>query len=180
MAKMGSVCALTLSIICSGYRLEWDPRKGPAQPVQLRNHPSTASHSDFVKESICAGVSMGVMRPCKRGDLICVLPLAVAVNHALKTRLIWDGRHVNAHLREVPFKMETLQSEGRTLFSGCGWGGTFDVSSAYHHVDMDEASSPYLGFEWAGAFYMFVVLPFGLSTAPRIFTLVMRTTGEYM
>ena len=87
-------------------------------------------------------------------------------------RLIWDGRHVNAHLIKVPFKMETLQREGRTLFGGCSWGGTFDISSAYHHVDMHEDSLPYLGFEWAGKFFCFVVLPFCLSTAPRIFTKV--------
>ena len=180
MAKMGSVCAFTLSILASGYKLEWDPAKGPAAPAYLRNHPSAQSNSIFVSEAVQAGVDSGIIRQCSRADLRCILPLAVAVNHALKKRLIWDGRHVNANLIEVPFKMETLQREGRTLFSGCSWGGTFDISSAYHHVDMHKDSLPYLGFEWAGSFFGFVVLPFGLSTAPRIFTKVMHTSVSYL
>ena len=30
MRQMGTLCALTLSIIASGYHMEWDPIKGPA------------------------------------------------------------------------------------------------------------------------------------------------------
>ena len=131
MAKMGCVCAFTLSILTSGYQLEWDEAKGPAPPTQLRNHPSALADAAFTSSAVQAGVNTGVIRQCARSDLKCVLPLAVAVNHALKKRLIWDGRHVNKHLVQVPFKMETLQSEGRTLFGGCSWGGTFDISTAY-------------------------------------------------
>jgi hypothetical protein len=35
---------------------------------------------------------------------------------------------------------------------------------------MHPESTTYLGFEWAGQFYRFVVLPFGISTAPWMFT----------
>jgi len=66
--------------------------------------------------------------------------------------------------------METLQREGRALFERSHWGGTCDLSSAYHHVDMHKDSTPFLVFEWAGGFYRFTVLPFGLSTAPWLFT----------
>jgi hypothetical protein len=45
---------------------------------------------------------------------------------------------------------------------------------------MHPDSVPYLGFEWAGVFYAFVVLPFGLSTAPRMFTLVMATCVRFL
>ena len=45
---------------------------------------------------------------------------------------------------------------------------------------MDPSSFPVLGFEWEGHFYHFTVLPFGLSCAPRIFTLVMQTTVAYL
>ena len=45
---------------------------------------------------------------------------------------------------------------------------------------MHPDSTTYLGFEWEGHFYQFVVLPFGLSTAPRIFTLVMAHTVKFL
>ena len=54
--------------------------------------------------------------------------------------------------------METLQREGRALFERSSHGGTLNVSSSYHHVDMVSDVSPYLGFEWEGTFYCFDVL----------------------
>jgi hypothetical protein len=52
-------------------------------------------------------------------------------------------------------------------------GGTVDISSAYHHIHMHENSTTFLGFEREGSYYFFTVLRFWLSTASRIFTLVM-------
>ena len=49
-------------------------------------------------------------------------------------------------------------------------GGNPDVDVAYQ----------YLGFEWKGRYYHYTVLPFGISTAPYIFTKVMKTTVGYM
>ena len=173
MRQMGALCAFTLSIITSGYQMEWNPQKGPAPPVHLRNHNSAFAETEFVTTAIAAGVAAGIMVACDKSTLRCILPLGVAYNRAGKRRLIWDGQHVNAHLIVKSFRMETLQKEGRTLFEQCAYGGTIDVSSAYHHVEMHETAQPYLGFEWGGVFYKFVVLPFGISTAPRIFSMVM-------
>jgi hypothetical protein len=180
MKVMGTICALTLSILATGYRLDWDPATGPALPVFQSNHPSASMHREFTREAVATGAAMGIMRPCSRDFLTCILPLGVVANSAGKLRLIWDGRWVNTFLRVVRFSMETLQTEGRSLFSGCSHGGTFDISQAFHHVDMDPSTFPFLGFEWEGLFYHFTVLPFGLSCAPRIFTLVMQTTVAYL
>ena len=180
MHAMGMVCALTLSVITGGFRMDWDPDMGPAAPTFLRNHPSAIAEAAFVAESIAAGVLARTMRVCARDDLVCILPLGVAFNSAGKRRLIWDGRHVNRHLRKRPFRMETLQREGRSLFERSSHGGTLNVSSAYHHVDMAPDASPYLGFEWDGAFYCFDVLPFGLSSAPWLFTTVMGHSVRFL
>ena len=56
---------------------------------------------------------------------------------------------------------------------------TFDLKSGYHHISIAEAYWKYLGFSWVGKngdpkWYVFCVLPFGLSTAPYIFTKVTR------
>jgi hypothetical protein len=49
------------------------------------------------------------MQPCGPADVVYILPLQVAFNSAGKLRLVWDGTHVNEHLPEEPFRMETLQ-----------------------------------------------------------------------
>ena len=56
---------------------------------------------------------------------------------------------------------------------------TFNLKSGYHHVGIHEDSWPYLGFSWSGLggcrqFYMFRILPFGLSTACYVFTKLLR------
>ena len=150
MHQIGFICAMTLSILDAGYRLEWDSQLGPAPAAFLRNHPSAYTESAFVSDAVAAGVAAGIMVACDRSALTCVLPLGVAFNRKGKRRLIWDGRHVNRHLRKEKFKMESLQREGRTLFEDCSFGGTADLSSAYHHVDMHESAHTYLGFEWEG------------------------------
>ena len=167
MHSMGLVCALTgtLSVITGGFSMDWDPVLGPAPPAFLRNHPSALTEAVFVAEAISADITARTMRTCRSDELICVLPLRVAFNSAGKRRLIWDGRHVNCHLLKRPFLMETLQREGRALFERSSHGGTLNVSST--------RGVPLLGIRVGGHILLFDVLPFGLSSAPWLFTTVM-------
>ena len=59
-----------------------------------------------------------------------------------------------------------------------GYAFKFDLKSGYHHVDICPEHVTYLGFSWEDkgvpSFYMFKQLPFGLSSAPYIFTKIMR------
>lgn len=180
MHQIRNTCALTLSVIDKGYRLKWDPQLGTPPDCQLRNHPSALASPSFVSEKVMEGVRLGTMLPSDRTSLRCILPLGVATNSAGKQRLIWDGRYVNQYLPKQPFRMETLQREGRALFERSAWGGTCDLSSAYHHVEMHPDSTPFLGFEWGGKFYRFTVLPFGLATAPWLFTKVIGHCARFL
>ena len=59
-----------------------------------------------------------------------------------------------------------------TLFS-------FDLKSGYHHVDIAQEHLKYLGLTWKGHYYVFTVLPFGLSSACYIFTKLVRPMVGY-
>jgi hypothetical protein len=54
----------------------------------------------------------------------------------------------------------------------------FDILLAYHHVDIYEPHTEFLGFSWTVngciTFLKFIVLPFGLSTACYLFTKLTR------
>ena len=54
----------------------------------------------------------------------------------------------------------------------------FDLKSGYHHVDIYLEHQRYLGFRWdaegSPRFYVFTVLPFGLSTSCYVFTKLLR------
>lgn len=59
------------------------------------------------------------------------------------------------------------------------WRLCFDLKSGYHHVDINEEHWRYLGFYWKKQFYVFKVLPFGLSTACYAFTKLLRPLVRY-
>jgi hypothetical protein len=176
MHKMGIECALTLSILAGGYRLEWDEAMGPPAPCLFQNAKSAFTVPEFDSATIAERVSLGTMTPFAREHLLCILPLGVAYNSAGKMRLIWDGSHVNQHLPHELFHMNSLQREGWALFESARFSDSADILSVYHHIPMHPDSTCFLEFEWGGQLYRFLVLPFGLSTAPRIFSTVMGHT----
>ena len=59
----------------------------------------------------------------------------------------------------------------------------FDLKSGYQHIDILQEHQTYLGFSWVvnsvRKFFVFTVLPFGLSSAPFIFTKVVRPLVRY-
>ena len=58
----------------------------------------------------------------------------------------------------------------------------FDMTQGYHHIDIDDNYQNYLGFSWKFdskiSYFMFIILPFSLSSAPFIFTKVMCCLGK--
>ena len=64
------------------------------------------------------------------------------------------------------------------MFRKNGYMFSFDLKSGYHHVEIFQPHQTFLGFSWEfqgeTRFYVFTVLPFGLSVAPYIFTKILR------
>ena len=59
----------------------------------------------------------------------------------------------------------------------------FDISQGYRRIDIDKNHQKYLGFSWKIdgkiRYFMFTVLPFGLCSAPFIFTKLMRSLVKF-
>ena len=111
-----------------------------------------------------------------------VSPLSVSISSSGKKRLILDLRHVNQSVWKQKIKFEdwrvfrTYVNKGEFLFS-------FDLKSGYHHVDIFPPHQTYLGFSWVfngvTKYFYFTVLPFGLTSAPYIFTKLMRPLVKF-
>ena len=103
-------------------------------------------------------------------------PLSV-VEGTNKKRLVINLRHLNQFLWKQTFKYEDLRI-ALLLFEKGDMGFTFDLKSGYHHVDIHESCWQYLGFMWpvdgVHTYFVFKVLPFGLSTACHFFTKLFR------
>ena len=50
---------------------------------------------------------------------------------------------------------------------------SLDMVQGYYHVDLHPTSRTFVGFAWRGKYYVYSVLPFGMTTAPRCFAKIM-------
>ena len=91
--------------------------------------------------------------------------------------MVLDCRYINPHLFKFKFKYEDAEV-ARDIFQTGDYVFSYDLKSAYHHIDIFPDHREYLGFSWVVdgqvKYYNYNVLPFGISTAGFIFTKVTR------
>ena len=66
----------------------------------------------------------------------------------------------------------------RALHQG-QWLTSLDLKDDYFHIGIDPADRRYLRFCHNGTTWQFTVLPFGLSTSPRVFTKILKPVLAY-
>ena len=71
------------------------------------------------------------------------------------------------------FKMEGVHVL-RDLLRRGDWMISIDLKDAYQSVPIAETDRKFLRFQWGGHLYQFQCLPFGLSSAPRTFTKILK------
>lgn len=86
------------------------------------------------------------------------------------SRFILNLKKLNKYINKVHFKMEDIRSAINLLKKDCFFG-TIDLKDAYFSIPIHQK---YLRFKFSNKIYEFNVLPFGLSTAPYVFTKIMR------
>ena len=153
------------------------PLKSLPPPWVRKNQPSAELHAVFVQASIQELVAAGCVKRVEEVPYVCS-PLSVVENAVGKKRLVLNLRYLNQHLWKQKFKYEDLRT-AMMYFNPNEYLFTFDLKSGYHHVDIAEVHHKFLGFEWKGMYYVFTVLPFGLSSACYIFTKLVRPLVHY-
>lgn len=90
-----------------------------------------------------------------------------------KFRLIIDLSPLNKFILKEHFKMDNLQSAVELMRPGV-YISSIDLRDAYYTLPIAEEFKPYICFQWSGKIFMFHVMPFGLTSAPRFFTKIMK------
>ena len=103
-----------------------------------------------------------------------ISPLSVAENSAGKRRLILDILYVNKHIYTHKVKFDDWKCLQNFLNADSKFMFKFDPKSGYYHIDINETFQTYLEFLWKiygkVRYISFTVLPFGLNSAPFLFT----------
>ena len=90
---------------------------------------------------------------------------------------------LNSYVKQVSFKMEGIHLLKDLLCPG-DWMMKVDLKDAYFAIPLNCQDRKLLRFQWQGKLYQFNCLPFGLSSAPWVFTkatkpvvTILRTLG---
>lgn len=94
-------------------------------------------------------------------------------------RPIFNLKPLNKHIAYQHFKMEGLP-EIKNLLHKNDWMIKLDLKDAYFCVMMSETDRKWMRFPWKQALYEFQCLPFGLASAPRTFTKLMKPVVGFL
>ena len=164
-----------IDTIQDGYKIPF--RDTPTSTV-FSNNSSSLDDWQFVFDSITELLSTDQIVQVQVHELIVVSPLSAATQPGGKKRLILDLRYVNSHVYKQTTKFEDCHT-ALHFFNVGSFFTKFDLKSGYHHLDVFSEHQPYLGFSWklegeTPSYFMFTVLPFCLTSAPYIFTKLLR------
>ena len=91
----------------------------------------------------------------------------------LSARIILNLSDLNLCVVYVHFKMDTINDILELVFPGC-YFATVDLSNAYFSVYVRPEDRDWFRFMWQGQHYRFTSLPQGFSSAPRVFTKLLK------
>lgn len=93
-----------------------------------------------------------------------------------KMRPVFNMKPLNRYISARGFQMATIKMIAGSISKG-DFVVSLDLSDAYFHLRIDPRFRRFLHFKFKGVFYQFRAMPFDLCSAPRMFTMLTRTSG---
>lgn len=159
-----------------GYRLDLR-----AKPYQ-RSRPVTRVKKvmeESISEEVEALKRKGAITPVSTQDRGFISRIFLVPKKGGKNRPVINLRPLNRFLRYQHFKMEGIVVVKHLLQQG-DWLTRIDLKDAYFSVPVHPDHRNLLRFMWKNQAYEFGCLPFGLSSAPRVFTKLLRPVVSFL
>ena len=169
--------SVTRQWVKQGVSLNLNAVPAHSQPVDS----AIRLRSDAVRHAACAStvqsyLTKSIIEPvplAERGQGLYQIFFPVAKKQPGQWRGCLDARPINEELPYEHFKMEGLHTV-KSLLRRDDYLTSLDISDAYPHLSITPSDRQYLRFIWEGVHYQFQAVCFGLASAPRIFTKLLR------
>ena len=162
-----------LDIIKNGYKIPFIDTPAKAH---FNNNRSAFENFELVTDSVNELVNIGSVLEVPFLPHV-ISPLSVSTSSCGKKRLILDLRYLNSQVFKEYIRFDDWRSF-ESYLNKDNFVYKFDLKKGYHHIDICSEHQTYLGFSWVIngelKYFVFTVLPFGLTSAPYIFTKVLR------
>ena len=152
----------TRKVVKDGYR--WQFKDGPPEGRGSRPRKEVSPEVD---ELLVEYKALGAIE--RSEEVRWLSTLRAIPKSSGGHRLIMNLRPLNVHIRKVSYKLPSTR-DLRVAISKGAWLIKVDIENAYFHVAIHTSLRDYLGFWWRKELWRFRVLPFGLTTAPAVFT----------
>ncbi len=154
-----------------GVKIEFIDTK-PSQAV-AKTRLFNIAEKDIIENEIKKLLVKGVVIPSTHepGEFISSIFLRCKKDGSY--RMILNLKQFNEFVQHHHFKMDTLDEAIRMMKPGC-YMASIDLTDAYYMVPVHQDDQKYLEFEFMGSLYQYTCLPNGLSSAPRIFTKLLK------
>ena len=142
-----------------------DPHPPLFHNFQHINVNAAAAHHPVIQKEVDELLAKGAIEPSSGGASF-YSSVFVVPKHTGCLRPILNLKH----FMHIPsFKMPTLKNVWQLIQQG-DYAFSIDLQDAYLHVPIVKHHHRFLHFVWCNVPYQWKVLPFGLATAPRVFT----------
>lgn len=89
------------------------------------------------------------------------------------SRFILNLKKLNDFIRSEHFKLEDRKTVINFLSEGC-FMAKIDLKAAYYSIPIAESDQKFSSIQFEGQLYEFTCIPFGLTTAPYVFTKLLK------
>lgn len=160
-----------LNIIEPGYKIEFFQQ--PFQTFFPKQIQFNAVESEMVSKEVKQLVDKGAIEEVKDISDAFISNIFLVPKKDGNLRPIINLKYLNEFVEYYHFKQENL-TYALELIQKNDYLTSVDLKDAYFSVSVHPDYKKFLTFSWNGKFYRFVVLPFGLTSCPRIFTKILK------
>lgn len=165
-----------LSVI-KGYKLEFDSK--PKQSYVLPERSFSPEEIVDYEQAIGRLLAIGAIRKCSPCKDQFISPYFLVDKSNGSKRLVFNLKGLNKFMTTEHFKLEDVRTAIRLLSKGV-FMAKLDLQDAYLLISIHPESRKYLRLCWKGQLYEYLCMPFGLCTAPFIFTKIMKPLTNWL
>ena len=164
--------------ITRGFGVEFIDK--PQQEKIQKEYKFSESEMQFIEQELARLEQQNVITQTSHqsGDFVSNIFIREKKDSG-KFRMILNLKRLNQYVDKKHFKMDTLKSAINMVTPGC-WFLSLDFQDAYYSVPVAVPLRKFLKFSFQGSIYQYNALPNGLSSAPRLFTKLLKVQLAYI